>query len=679
MTSRCCIARIVFVLRTQTESTRLMSFRSRPKAGLSSFTLPSHGQQILTLCFCTMGDDCSEKQGVERLEAEMNRVSLHTRRATDSTVSSSPPVEANSAPASPVITDSKHTKAPSNPSPISKPPSLTLTPNSGDGTFLTASPFHGNEGPPIPYLHHHHRRAGSGSNFGSTGSFELQPPPTVNDHDGLVGLDALPSGDRPPSGLDASPRHRYTQRPPLSQPYVDMNNSGSVHFSANASVESTDTGGSRGGFGAIGSDASRRARSSSHDGQHPPGYNYQQQQEVAQKFGNFPLGPPPMKQAFMERPKHIRSVSQPGPPGLYGNNYDAPRTAQRSSSFHSSYEHSLNPRSTGSSPNLGQYYGSGYSSDRRDGLDFPGAGQGYVGSTDSSYGACTPPMSVSPGHSPHQVFYPSYHQHHETIGHLRPVPSSLPDRMHDNEEHPLMGENIEVPDHVDHVSYFGNRGHGHSHSMDSAYRQSAPSLALPKVVYSVKFKRSQRNFILGQRIMRDLEIGTYVKVEADRGEDLGIVIQKIPSEKFNTFSGRASFSAGDPAGLKRIIRLAKHEEVSLLGMKRIEEEDLLKVCRGKVRDRGLPMKVVDAEYQFDRHKLTFFFEAEGRVDFRELVRDLFSMYKTRIWMQQLDKNTSTSSPAILAPSTPPDMDFGTPIIAPASEFADSIMYPNSQP
>lgn len=65
---------------------------------------------------------------------------------------------------------------------------------------------------------------------------------------------------------------------------------------------------------------------------------------------------------------------------------------------------------------------------------------------------------------------------------------------------------------------------------------------------------------------------------------------------------------------------------------------MLKICRAKVKQRNLPMHIVDAEYQFDRHKLTFFFEAEGRIDFRELVRDLFSIYKTRIWMQQLDKN-----------------------------------------
>ena len=49
------------------------------------------------------------------------------------------------------------------------------------------------------------------------------------------------------------------------------------------------------------------------------------------------------------------------------------------------------------------------------------------------------------------------------------------------------------------------------------------------------------------------------------------------------------------------------------------------------------MNILDSEYQFDRHKLTFFFEADGRIDFRELVRDLFSIYKTRIWMQQVDK------------------------------------------
>jgi len=216
----------------------------------------------------------------------------------------------------------------------------------------------------------------------------------------------------------------------------------------------------------------------------------------------------------------------------------------------------------------------------------------------------------------------------------------------------------------------------HFSPIDSAQHQqqltsgsvSVQSMSGPRVVYNVKFKRTQRSFILGQRIPRDIKIGCYVKVEADRGEDLGIVLSKMPAEKFNA-SGRSSFrmgvgsapsgvslpgigeispsiggvvpigtTPGGAADLKRIIRLATHDEVSLLVVKREEEDELLKICRAKVRQRGLPMNVVDAEYQFDRHKLTFFFEAEGRIDFRELVRDLFSIYKTRIWMQQLDKN-----------------------------------------
>lgn len=195
----------------------------------------------------------------------------------------------------------------------------------------------------------------------------------------------------------------------------------------------------------------------------------------------------------------------------------------------------------------------------------------------------------------------------------------------------------------------------------------------PKLVYNVKFKRTQRTFEIGPRLNRDLKVGTYVKVEADRGEDLGIVIGKVknPLARPSTFGGGIGemLTAGAGAGgdLKKIIRLATHDEVGLLLLKREEEEELLKVCRVKVRQRGMPMHVVDAEYQFDRHKLTFFFEADTRIDFRELVRDLFSIYKTRIWMQQLDKNTSATCPTAPAPA-PLVMDYGTPIIAPVSEY-----------
>lgn len=160
----------------------------------------------------------------------------------------------------------------------------------------------------------------------------------------------------------------------------------------------------------------------------------------------------------------------------------------------------------------------------------------------------------------------------------------------------------------------------------------------PRMVYTVKFKRSQKNFVLGNHMNGDIKIGSYVKVEADRGEDLGIVLSRIPIEKFSSSARNASQNIDIPdVQFKKITRLATDEEISLLSLKEEEEAELLKICRSKTSQRGLPMNVVDAEYQFDRHKLTFFFEANCRVDFRELVRDLFSIYKTRIWMQQIDK------------------------------------------
>jgi hypothetical protein len=257
--------------------------------------------------------------------------------------------------------------------------------------------------------------------------------------------------------------------------------------------------------------------------------------------------------------------------------------------------------------------------------------------------------------------------------------------------HPLAGENIEVPleDHYYNEvqgplpAYQRSQSMGHgptSYGSDSRHLATAgASMQTPKVVYNVKFKRTQRTFEVGPRLNRDLPVGTYIKVEADRGEDLGIIIGRVKNPITRSTSiGGGSFgggmgelppTAGAGAGgdLKKIIRLATHDEVSLLAIKREQEEELLNVCRTKTRQRGMPMHVVDAEYQFDRHKLTFFFEADTRIDFRELVRDLFSIYKTRIWMQQLDKSTSATCPTAPAPA-PLVMDYGTPIIAPMSEY-----------
>jgi len=298
----------------------------------------------------------------------------------------------------------------------------------------------------------------------------------------------------------------------------------------------------------------------------------------------------------------------------------------------------------------------------------------------------------SPANSTMHSSYGSSHSRHPSDMSSMSAHGSAPSlygrhRLSDEDlSRPLAGENIEVPgeDHYynegalpiyQRSQSMGHVGHGSTYNSDSHHLPTVgASIQTPKIVYNVKFKRTQRTFEIGPRLNRDLPVGTYVKVEADRGEDLGIVIGRaknaiIRSNSFGGGMGEMPPTAGAGAGgdMKKIIRLATHDEVSLLIIKREQEEELLNVCRTKVRQRGMPMHVVDAEYQFDRHKLTFFFEADTRIDFRELVRDLFSIYKTRIWMQQLDKSTTATCPLAPAPA-PLVMDFGTPIIAPMSEY-----------
>lgn len=301
------------------------------------------------------------------------------------------------------------------------------------------------------------------------------------------------------------------------------------------------------------------------------------------------------------------------------------------------------------------------------------------------------------------------------MAHSQEIPSVNQPSLDDDLIHPLAGEHIDDPGDDLGVQAGGTPGVVHmAHNptnvayaltdlphqpvmtqhytpMEGIPPTAGSSLPVSKAVYNVKFKRTQRNFVIGPRVSRDLKIGCYVKVEADRGEDLGIVVAKVPADKFSSGS-RSTFRGTSPQGeatmsiapgsagisdLKRIIRLATHDEVSLLNLKREEEEELLKVCREKVLQRALPMHVVDAEYQFDRHKLTFFFEAEGRIDFRELVRDLFSMYKTRIWMQQLDKNSTGGGSS--ATTISPLPDYGNQVLSQVPVMADSINDPYGIP
>ncbi|KAI9307655.1 PSP1 C-terminal conserved region-domain-containing protein [Cunninghamella echinulata] len=128
-------------------------------------------------------------------------------------------------------------------------------------------------------------------------------------------------------------------------------------------------------------------------------------------------------------------------------------------------------------------------------------------------------------------------------------------------------------------------------------------------------------------------LGDLVIVEADRGKDLGkIAMIGLTSDQKELLLQEPIEIVPEQIFIKRIYRLATPEEINMLLIKSQDEQRALVICQQKVKQRKLQMEVVDAEYQWDRRKLTFYFEAEKRIDFRDLVREMFKIYKTRIWM-----------------------------------------------
>ena len=87
--------------------------------------------------------------------------------------------------------------------------------------------------------------------------------------------------------------------------------------------------------------------------------------------------------------------------------------------------------------------------------------------------------------------------------------------------------------------------------------------------------------------------------------------------------------------LKKLIRKATKEDFKRLEENRRKEKEALKICEKKIADHGLEMKLVDVEYTFDNSKILFYFTADGRVDFRALVKDLASVFRTRIELRQI--------------------------------------------
>ncbi len=120
-------------------------------------------------------------------------------------------------------------------------------------------------------------------------------------------------------------------------------------------------------------------------------------------------------------------------------------------------------------------------------------------------------------------------------------------------------------------------------------------------------------------------LGAFVVVETERGCDLGEVVE-APSPGLTIRPGSRS---------RRLLREATPEEMQRREAMRAEDDASLAVVRERVKHFGLPMHLVDAEHQFDGNRISFFFTADHRVDFRDLVRDLAGIFRTRIELRQI--------------------------------------------
>jgi cell fate regulator YaaT (PSP1 superfamily) len=142
--------------------------------------------------------------------------------------------------------------------------------------------------------------------------------------------------------------------------------------------------------------------------------------------------------------------------------------------------------------------------------------------------------------------------------------------------------------------------------------------------YNVKFKGERKQCYLDDGA-NFYQVGDFVLVEAEKGEDLGVVAQKRLKEP----------APEDREEIKKIKRKATPEDIAKIEVNRNKEKDSFVLCSKKIVEHNLVMKLVDVEFQYDGNKITFFFTAEKRIDFRSLVKDLASFYNTRIELRQI--------------------------------------------
>ena len=155
---------------------------------------------------------------------------------------------------------------------------------------------------------------------------------------------------------------------------------------------------------------------------------------------------------------------------------------------------------------------------------------------------------------------------------------------------------------------------------------SGPISTQPEtIMYATVMFRATRNEIYKFKSSMNLKPGDYVITEADRGIDIGKVTQ---------ITARAN--SREARNARSIARPATDIEIRTIPAKIEKEKRATEICQQKAQELGLDMTITDAEFQFDGKKLTVYFSAKQYIDFRNLVRVLFKIFETRIWMVWFD-------------------------------------------
>ena len=145
-----------------------------------------------------------------------------------------------------------------------------------------------------------------------------------------------------------------------------------------------------------------------------------------------------------------------------------------------------------------------------------------------------------------------------------------------------------------------------------------------KIVTGVRFKRPGKIYYFDPENIQ-LEKGMNVIVDTAMGEEYGEVVIARKEVEDNEVT--------EP--LKKVIRIATNKDEKMRQENKAKEQDAYKTCLEKISKHELPMKLIDAEYKYDGTKLIFYFTADGRIDFRELVKDLAAVFRTRIELRQI--------------------------------------------